>query len=383
MSILIEIRLSRCRTRAKLALQYVAIHGSEDELCHLCHHRKIVFGFILVHNPPQQHLPVVIFNLQHCSASISSVSMGKSRGKGLSKRVLTMDHDGRIRKIENSFTKKKKKSKMISESSIPETAAELTRGNSASNVTKATSSSHANRATNDSGRSFSGFIFMCNGKTKPECYRNRVFGMPLPKEEVVKTIKQGENFLHRFKISKDCLPLHESSFRTAIRDNYQGGACSNLYVPPNQHVVPYPQYDKYEAEEHVAHVQPPIEPRHVVQHYADSYSLAAAHQPYAPENSFLSSHDAYRRQGFTHSQEMVTRDQVISYGTSQFRSQSDSAASSYELPPTYQPYYQATTHHDQNRVDHDPLERPLLGSSNVTDMPIYSHLPSTGATRYY
>ncbi|XP_004310248.1 PREDICTED: uncharacterized protein LOC101291205 [Fragaria vesca subsp. vesca] len=434
-----------------------------------------------------------------------------------------MDHDGRIRKIENSFTKKKKKSKKISESSIPETAAELTRGNSASNVTKATSSSHANRATNDSGWSFSGFIFMCNGKTKPECYQNRVFGMPLPKEEVVKTIKQGTHlFLYdfdlkllygtyeatsdgaldlepiafkgkfpaqvRFKISKDCLPLHESSFRAAIRDNYQGGkfkqelnkkqvrALYSMFRPikasiptsaahhqdvarigsyqspigeegfyptaspclqeslylssvqrthglpllrmQSKQVVPYPQYDKYEAEEYVAHVQPPIEPWHVVQHHADSYSLAAAHQPYVPEKSFLSSHDAHRRQGVTHSQEMVPRDQVISYGSvyhlsqllkererdivshsdyiaetysrqlptlaaSQFRSQSDSAASSYELPPTYQPYYQATTHHDQNRVDHDPLERPLHGSSNVTDMPIYSHLSSTGATRYY
>lgn len=149
---------------------------------------------------------VFVFAISSVSMfAISSVSMGKSRGKGLSKRVLTMDHDGRIRKIENSFTKKKKKSKMISESSIPETAAELTRGNSASNVTKATSSSHANRATNDSGWSFSGFIFMCNGKTKPECYRNCFFGMPLPKEEVLRTIKQGTHlFLYDFDLKLLC-----------------------------------------------------------------------------------------------------------------------------------------------------------------------------------
>ncbi|KAM2768846.1 hypothetical protein PS2_011667 [Malus domestica] len=61
--------------------------------------------------------------------------------------------------------------------------------------------------------------------------------------------------------------------------------------------IPYPLYDQYEVKTHVERSRRHLEPQHVqhasLPHHADSYYLAAAHEPYLPEN--LSHHDGYRR----------------------------------------------------------------------------------------
>ncbi|XP_038891726.1 uncharacterized protein LOC120081120 [Benincasa hispida] len=159
---------------------------------------------------------------------------------------------------------KKKKSRKTSETSTLKVAHSTSRSNLVNGPTCA-SVSTSNPLVNDQkkhekteGEKYpSGFIFMCNGKTKPECYQYRVFGLPKGKIEVVKNISPDTKlFLFdtdskllygiyeatskgaldleptafngqfqaqvKFKIFKDCLPLPESAFKHAIKDNYEG-----------------------------------------------------------------------------------------------------------------------------------------------------------------
>lgn len=106
---------------------------------------------------------------------------------------------------------------------------------------------------------FPGYIFMCNGKTKADCYKYRVFGLPSARMDILEKIKPHMRlFLYdfdmkllygvyvaasdgrlaiepaafggqfsaqvRFEILRDCIPLPESIFKPAIADNYKGGS---------------------------------------------------------------------------------------------------------------------------------------------------------------
>ncbi|KAF0896346.1 hypothetical protein E2562_021881 [Oryza meyeriana var. granulata] len=103
-----------------------------------------------------------------------------------------------------------------------------------------------------------GYIFMCNGVTKAQCYRHRVMGLPLGSLDAVSRIRRGTVlFLYdfdtkhlygpyradsnggltlvpdafrgrfpaqvKFTVDGDFKPIPESSLRTAIKENYFNG----------------------------------------------------------------------------------------------------------------------------------------------------------------
>ncbi|KAF8395127.1 hypothetical protein HHK36_019068 [Tetracentron sinense] len=114
-----------------------------------------------------------------------------------------------------------------------------------------------------------GMIFMCSSKTKKDCYRYKVFGLPASKKETVLKIYKGMRlFLFdidlklmygiykaaapggyniepnafksafpsqvRFTVLEDCLPLAEEKFKAVIKDNYFGKNKFDCQLNPEQ-----------------------------------------------------------------------------------------------------------------------------------------------------
>ncbi|KAF7154816.1 hypothetical protein RHSIM_Rhsim01G0229100 [Rhododendron simsii] len=114
-----------------------------------------------------------------------------------------------------------------------------------------------------------GMIFMCSSKTKKDCYRYNVLGLPSSKRNIVEKIYKGMRlFLFdfdlklmygiykaagpggyniepkafksafpsqvRFTVLDDCLPLAEEKFKTVIKENYYGKNKFNCQLTSQQ-----------------------------------------------------------------------------------------------------------------------------------------------------
>lgn len=127
--------------------------------------------------------------------------MGKSKGKKLKNERQSINQSGVNKKIKKmQMAPKGNATNALVPAPVPfvDPAHECA---SAPVINGSRAASWGKEKDKNDEKRLSGFIFMCNGKTKPECYQYRVFGLPVGNKEVVEKIKPGTKlFLFDFDL---------------------------------------------------------------------------------------------------------------------------------------------------------------------------------------
>ncbi|KAL9249647.1 DCD domain-containing protein [Drosera capensis] len=280
-----------------------------------------------------------------------------------------------------------------------------------SNVLDAVKNQKSKFLKKENGRdSIPGFIFICNGITKPECYKYRVFGLSAGKMDVLQKIKPGATlFLFdvdkkllyglykaasagemnlephafdgkfpaqvRFEISRDCFPLPESSFKSAIRANYNGQKFSQelsnrqikalrfLFRPfkPPSDETPVPLFVPTAV---VEHHPPPTRVPHLVR---DPYLPPPARYLPSPE-LVPRTYDLYREPvRASHLQAVVDPQQPVAN-----RTLYQPLYASYHSTKAHAPYYQRETHVPYHQPETNPTYyQPGTAQPYDPEMPVY------------